>query len=43
MFKNINIFSDSQIALFGLRDYIYNWKYNLLFNWNKPSNFIERQ
>ena len=28
MFRNINIFSDSQIAVFGLRDYIYNWKYN---------------
>lgn len=36
MYKNINIFSDSQIALFGLRDYIYKWKYNpndgLLYN-----------
>lgn len=28
MFRTINIFSDSQIAVFGLRDYIYNWKYN---------------
>lgn len=27
-YKVINIFSDSQIALFGLRDYIYGWKYN---------------
>ena len=27
-FKNINIFSDSQLAIFGLRDYIYNWQYN---------------
>lgn len=27
-FKYINIFSDSQISVFGLRDYIYNWKYN---------------
>lgn len=26
-FKVINIFSDSQIALRGLRDYIYNWEY----------------
>lgn len=24
----INIFSDSQISVFGLRDYIYNWRYN---------------
>ena len=28
MFRTINIFSDSQIAVFGLRDYIYKWKYN---------------
>ena len=28
MFRVINIFSDSQISVFGLRDYIYNWKYN---------------
>ena len=28
MFRTINIFSDSQISVFGLRDYIYNWKYN---------------
>lgn len=27
-FRVINIFSDSQLALFGLRDYIYNWHYN---------------
>lgn len=27
-FKNINIFSDSQISVFGLKHYIYNWKYN---------------
>lgn len=27
-FKIINIFSDSQIALFSLRDYMYNWKFN---------------
>ena len=27
-FKFINIFSDSQISVFGLRDYIYKWKYN---------------
>ena len=27
-FKFINIFSDSQISIFGLRDYIYRWKYN---------------
>lgn len=26
-FPVINIFSDSQIALFGLRDYIYGWKF----------------
>lgn len=35
-YKNINIFSDSQLALFGLRDYIYNWQYspydNTLYN-----------
>lgn len=28
-FPIINIFSDSQISVFGLRDYIYNWKYNI--------------
>lgn len=27
-YSYINIFSDSQISVFGLRDYIYNWKYN---------------
>lgn len=27
-FKYINIFSDSQISVFGLRDYIYKWRYN---------------
>ena len=27
-YKVINIFSDSQIAVFGLRDYIYGWNYN---------------
>lgn len=27
-FRFINIFSDSQISVFGLRDYIYNWRYN---------------
>lgn len=27
-FKNINIFCDSQISIFSLRDYIYKWKYN---------------
>ncbi len=27
-FRVINIFSDSQISVFGLRDYIYNWRYN---------------
>ena len=27
-FKYINIFCDSQISVFGLRDYIYKWKYN---------------
>ena len=26
MFKNINIFSDSQISVFCIRDYIWNWK-----------------
>lgn len=27
-YRFINIFSDSQISIFGLRDYIYKWKYN---------------
>lgn len=27
-FKNINIFSDSQLAIFGLREYIYNWRFD---------------
>jgi ribonuclease HI len=27
-FKYINIFSDSQISIFGLRDYIYKWRFN---------------
>lgn len=27
-FKYINIFSDSQLALLGLRDYIYNWRFD---------------
>ena len=27
-FKNINIFCDSQISIFGLRDYIYKWRFN---------------
>lgn len=27
-FQTINIFSDSQISIFGLRDYIYKWKFN---------------
>lgn len=27
-YKFINIFSDSQISVFGLRDYIYNWNYH---------------
>lgn len=25
-FERINVFSDSQISIFGLRDYIYNWR-----------------
>lgn len=28
-FPNINIFCDSQISIFGLRDYIYKWKFNI--------------
>lgn len=28
-FKQINIFSDSQISVYGLKYYIYNWKYNV--------------
>lgn len=28
MFRVINIFCDSQISVFGLRDYIYNWKWD---------------
>ena len=27
-YKNINIFCDSQVSILGLRDYIYNWRYN---------------
>lgn len=27
-FRNINIFSDSQLSIFSLRDYIYQWTYN---------------
>ena len=27
-FRFINIFCDSQISVFGLRDYIYNWRFN---------------
>ena len=27
-FRNINIFSDSQLSIFSLRDYIYLWTYN---------------
>jgi ribonuclease HI len=48
LFKVINIFSDSQVSLFGLRDYIYNWKQRgdtLYTTGNKPvanqSIFIE--
>lgn len=26
-FRFVNIFSDSQVSILGLRDYIYNWKY----------------
>ncbi len=47
MFKNINIFSDSQIALFGLRDYIYNWKYNpadnMFYNGKNKLNLVKNQ
>lgn len=47
MFKNINIFSDSQIALFGLRDYIYNWKYNpadnMFYNGRNKLNLVKNQ
>lgn len=28
-YKKINIFSDSQVSVFGIRDYIYKWKYNV--------------
>jgi ribonuclease HI len=28
LFKVINIFSDSQLVIFGLRDYIYKWRWN---------------
>ena len=35
-FQHINIFCDSQLAIFGLREYIYKWQYNpadnLLYN-----------
>lgn len=27
-FRFVNIFSDSQVSILGLRDYIYNWKYH---------------
>lgn len=32
-FRFVNVFSDSQVSIFGLRDYIYKWKYrdNKLF------------
>lgn len=49
-FCYINIFSDSQISVFGLKDYIYKWKYNpkdgKLYNSNgsvvsNQSTFIE--
>lgn len=47
MFTNINIFSDSQIALFGLRDYIYNWKYNpadnMFYNGRNKLNLVKNQ
>lgn len=28
IFRFINIFSDSQVSVFGLRDYIYKWRFN---------------
>lgn len=41
-FSNINIFCDSQVSVFGLRDYIYKWSYNpknnmLYTSSNKPA------
>lgn len=44
-FKVINIFSDSQIALFGLRDYIYGWRYGkdgVLYN-KSYTNAVKNQ
>lgn len=41
LYKNINIFSDSQIALFGLRDYIYKWRFDTNTNKFYNSNNIK--
>ena len=43
-FKVINIFSDSQIALFGLRDYIYGWNFKKDGRlYNKSSKIVKNQ
>ena len=43
-YKIINIFSDSQVALFGLRDYIYGWRYAPDGNlYNKSATVVKNQ
>lgn len=42
-YRIINIFSDSQIALFGIRDYIYGWTYNDKNLYNKSSKVVKNQ
>lgn len=43
-FKVINIFSDSQVALFGLRDYIYGWRYRKDGHiYNKSSKVVKNE
>lgn len=43
-YRIINIFSDSQLALFGLRDYIYGWKYKPDGQiYNKSAKIVKNQ
>lgn len=43
-YRIINIFSDSQIALLGLRDYIYGWKYrNDGHIYNKSAKIVKNE
>ena len=42
-FRIINIFSDSQVALFGLRDYIYGWKYSCGNLINRSAKIVKNQ